>query len=421
MTSSATPASRFPRRVAISGMGVVSAIGRGVPNFRRALLDCRSGIAERTLYDETYPSELPRESYAHLAAAVEDVAPGYVELEELSTFAVDRFAAYAVMAANEALRDAGFENGDPRRKRAHVILGSAVGGDQSRDFASHRIFGRAQRPHPLTVVRTMLNAGASAISIAFGLTGPVFSICSACASAAHAIGQGAHNVRFGLTDCAIAGGAETLPAYTLFRSWQQMRVMSRDGCRPFAADRNGLVLGEGAGILVLEPLDLVLARGGHVYAEVAGFGTSSDARDWVIPDAGGMTRCMEEALADAEVDAAQIAYVNAHGTATDRGDAAETEALGRLLGKRASRVPVSSTKALHGHALGATAALEAIATAIGLDEGWMPAMPAFERDPQLDLELVTGCPQPLRGEIAISNSFGFGGLNASLVLRRVPH
>jgi nodulation protein E len=420
MTAS-TPAARLPRRVAISGMGVVSAIGSGVPNFREALRECRSGIAERTLYDVTYPPEVPRANYAHLAAEVTDVPSGYVELEELPAFAVDRFAMYAVLAAREALRDAGFANGDARRKRAAVIVGTAVGGDQSRDFASQRIFCRGQRPHPLTVVRTMVNAGASAISIAFELTGPVFSVSSACASAAHAIGQAAHRVRYGLSDCAIAGGAETLPAYTLLKSWQQMRVLSRDGCRPFAADRKGMVLGEGAGILVLEPLDVVRARGGHVYAEVAGFGMSADGGDWVIPDAGGMTRCMEEALADAEIDASEIAYVNAHGTSTDRGDAAEAEALGRLLGARASRVPVSSTKALHGHALGASAALEAIATAIGLDEGWMPPMPASERDPQLDLALVTGPPQPLGGEIALSNSFGFGGLNASLVLRRMPH
>ena len=402
-------------------MGVVSAIGRGVPDFRQSLRDCRCGIARRTLWDETFPEEVPQESYAHLAAAVRDVPPGFVERDELPAFAVDRFALYAVIAAEEALRDAGFANGDARRRNAGVIIGSAVGGDQSRDFASHRIFSRRLRPHPLTVVRTMVNAGASAISIAFGLTGPVFSIASACASGAHAIGQAAQMVRFGMSDCMVAGGAETLPAYTLLKSWQQMRVLSRDGCRPFAADRNGMVLGEGAGVLVLEPLDAVLARGGHVYAEVAGFAMNADGRDWVIPDAGGMHRCMEAALADAQIDAAQIAYVNAHGTSTDLGDAAEAEALAELLGPRAPHVPVSSTKALHGHALGATGALEAIATALGLDEGWMPPMPASERDPRLDLELVTGLPRPLHGEFALSNSFGFGGLNASLVLRRLPH
>lgn len=411
---------RAPRRVVISGVGVVSPIGRGVTNFCRALRDCRSGIAPRTLFDETYPSD-PRQPYAHLAAAVEDVPPGYVAADELPMFALDRFAAYAVIAAREALHDAGFENGDARRARTAVIVGTAVGGDNSRDFASHRIFARGQKPHPLTVVRTMVNAAASGVSIAFGLGGPVFNISSACASSAHAIGEAARMVQFGFSDCAVAGGAESLPAYTLFRSWQQMHVLSPDGCRPFAADRNGMVLGEGAGIVVLEPLDVVRARGGRVYAEVAGFGMNADARDWVIPDVDGMTRCMQEALADAGVSPDEIAYVNAHGTSTDRGDAAETEALAQLLGARSSRVPVSSTKALHGHALGATGALEAIATAIGLDEGWIPPMPSAERDPKLELDLVTDRPRPLEGEVAISNSFGFGGLNASLVLRRVPH
>jgi nodulation protein E len=412
---------RAPRRVAISGLGVVSAIGRGVSNFCRALRECRSGIAPRTLFDDTYPDDVPRATYAHLAAAVEDIPPGYFAIDELPTFPVDRFATYAVIAAGEALRNAGFENGDERRARAAVIFGSAVGGDQSRDFASHRVHARGQKPHPLTVVRTMMNAGASAISIAYDLTGPVFNISSACASAAHAIGQATRMVQLGLSDCAVAGGADTLPAYSLLKSWQQMRVLSPDGCRPFAADRNGIVLGEGAGIVVLEPLDVVRARGGHVCAEVAGFGMSADARDWVIPDVDGMTRCMEEALADAEVSPAEIAYVNAHGTSTDRGDAAEAEALWRLLGGRAARVPVSSTKALHGHALGASAALEAIATVIGLDEGWIPPMPSAARDPRIELELVTDRPRPLEGDVAISNSFGFGGLNASLILRRVPH
>jgi nodulation protein E len=415
----AAAAVRTPRRVAVSGMGVVSAIGRGVPNYRRALRDCRSGIAERTVFDDTYPSDGPGHSYAHLAAAVLDVPPGYVALDELPDFAVDRFAAYAVIAAGEALRDAGFENGDARRARTAVILGTAVGGDQSRDFASRRVHGRGQRPHPLTVVRTMVSAGASAVSIAFGLTGAAFSVSSACASSAHAIGMASRMVQFGLADCVVAGGAESLPAYSLFRSWQQMRVLSPDGCRPFAAGRNGLVLGEGAGVVVLEPLEAVRARGGHVYAEVAGFGMTADARDWVIPDVAGMVRCMEEALADAGVDALEVAYINAHGTSTGRGDAAEAEALVRLMGPRAARVPISSTKALHGHALGASGALEAIATVLGLDEGWMPPMPAAARDPQLDLALVQDEPKPIGGDIALSNSFGFGGLNASLVLKRV--
>jgi nodulation protein E len=418
--ASASAAARIPRRVVISGMGVVSGIGTGLANYGRALRECRSGIGQREIFDETYPSDVPRESFMHLAAAVKDVPPGYVALDDLPSIAVDPFATYAVIAAGEALRDAGFSNGDARRARAAVIVGTAVGGDQSRDIASMRVYAK-RRPHPLTVVRTMVNAGASAVSIAFGLTGPAFDISSACASSGHAIGQAYRMVQLGLADCAIAGGAESLPGYSLFRSWQQMHVLSPDGCRPFAAGRNGMVLGEGAGIIVLEPLDVVRARGGHAYAEVAGFGMTSDARDWVIPDADGMTRCMREALSDAGVDPDEVAYVNAHGTSTDRGDAVEAEALARVMGARAAKVPISSTKALHGHALGAAGGLEAIATALGLDGGWMPPMPLAERDPALDLELVVGEPKPFRGEVALTNSFGFGGLNASLVLRHVAN
>jgi nodulation protein E len=399
------------RRVAITGIGVLSAAGTGLAQYRRNLQECRSGIALRDR-DERWPEELARCVQPHLAAAVRDV-PEDPACDELA-LALDVFARYAIIATREALGDARLDDAS----RAAVVIGTAAGGDQSRDDASHRLFSRQKKPHPMTIVRTMLSGAASAVSMAFGLTGPALNISTACASSTHAIGQAFRLVQSGGADAAIAGGAESLPSYGLYRSWEQMKVLSRDGCRPFAAGRNGMVLGEGAAMVVLEPLDAARARGAHVWAEVIGFGMSADARDWVVPDVGGMLRCMQAALEDGGVPPDELAYVNAHGTGTLRGDAAEAQALAQFLGKEARRIPVSSTKPLHGHALGATGAMEAIATALALDEGWIPPMPRAPRDPDIALRLVSGEPAALEGAVALTNSFAFGGLNASLVLRK---
>jgi nodulation protein E len=408
-----------PRRVAITGMGVVSAIGSGLTAYAAALRNCRSGIAQRTAFDETYAGDFAADGLVQLAAAVADVPPGLVSVDEVPDLELDRFAAFAVMATRDALADAGIAAGDPRRMNAAAIVGTAVGGDLARDLTSQRVYVRRQRPHPMSIARTMVNAGASAVSMAFGLRGPAFDVSSACASGAHAIGQAFRMLQSGDAELAVAGGAESLPGYSLFRAWQQLKVLSPDGCRPFAAGRNGLVLGEGAGIVVLEPLDAALARGTRVHAELAGFGMSADAHDWVLPDVGGMTRCMEAALTDAGAEAQEVAYLNAHATGTGRGDAAEAEAIGRVMGAHARELPVSSTKGLHGHALGASAALELIATALGLAGGWAPPMPDSASDPDVALRLVRGAPVPLAGDVALSSSFGFGGLNAALVLRRI--
>ncbi|HEX6099232.1 MAG TPA: beta-ketoacyl-[acyl-carrier-protein] synthase family protein [Thermoanaerobaculia bacterium] len=409
-----------PRRVAVTGMGVVSALGCNVDEYRRALLECRAGIGVRESFDDTWPDDLPVESLRHPAGMAREPESAREDVGGVPLKMLDRFSRFAIAAAGEALADAGSPDGDPRRLRAAVIMGTAVGGDESRDHASYRILRRKTRPHPVTILRTMVNAAASAVSIAHGIGGPVLNISTACASSAHAIGQAYRMIQWGMTDLAVAGGAETLPSYCVYRSWQQMRVLSPDGCRPFAADRNGIVFGEGAGAVVLEPLDAALARGAHVYAEVTGFGMSADAREWAVGDPDGMVRCMREALTDAAVDARDLAHVHAHATGTVLGDAAEAAALRLLLGEETVRIPVSSTKALHGHALGASGAMELIATALGLDEGWIPAMPRAARDASLSLHLVDGEPAPLAGESVLSNSFGFGGLNASLVLRRVP-
>lgn len=396
------------RRVAITGIGAVSAIGVGIARFRDSLRACRSGIETFAPRGEAWP-----EVTSYLAAPVKDIG------ESEDPLALDRFTQLALVAAREAIRDAGEEMIRERSARTAVVVGSAAGGERSHDAASHRVFARRSAPHPMTILRTMMGQVSSAVSMAHGITGPAFTMTSACASSAHAIGHAFRMLQFGMADVAVTGGAEALPSFAAYRAWQLMRVLSPDGCRPFAADRNGIVLGEGAGILVLEALDNARARGARIYAEVVGFGMSSDAKSWVVPDAEGMVRCMRDALDDAGIDPSAVAYVNAHATGTPRGDAAEAVALACVFEGDAARVPVSSTKALHGHALGASAALEAIAAVLGLGEEWIPPMPATSRDPDIALNLAAAEVEPLRGEFALSNSFGFGGANAALVLRRI--
>jgi nodulation protein E len=399
------------RRVAVTGMGVISSIGRNVNEFRASLATGRSGIGSFAPDHETWP---PGSSYAAapVLCPVDDPA-----FEFLNPTALDRTARLAIVATREALTNAGIKTGDSRLAEAAVVMGTAVGGDHSRDVAGYRVFGRGLRPHPFVVVQAMVNAVTSAICMAFQCKGPAFTVGSACAASNHAISQAFRMVQTGQTNLAVTGGAESLPAYSLYRAWQQLRVLSPIDCNPFAANRNGLVLGEGAGVLVLEPLEGAIANGTPVHGEIAGIGMSSDASDWVHPDPDGMLRCMRNALEDADCTVAGIGYVNAHGTGTVKGDRCEAEALMSLF--RDSRPPLSSTKCLHGHALGASGALEAIASLLALDAGCAPAMPTAPADPSISLNLVRGRHQLITGRLVLSASFGFGGLNAAIVLRNV--
>ncbi len=393
------------RRVAVTGMGCVSALGVGVGAFRDGLRNCRSGIE---IITASFPDNAKALTVTYPAARVKDFDCG----------GMDPFAAFALAASREAVVDSGIDLTAVRARTA-VIIGTAVGGDQSRDAASYRAIYKDARPHPLTIVRSMSNGAASAVSMCLKLGGPAFAIASACASGTHALGEAFRMVGCGFAEAAVAGGSEALPAWSLLRSWQQMRVMSPHTCRPFARDRNGMVLGEGAAVLLLEPLEAALERGARIYGEVTGYGLCADAADWVNPDPRGLTRSLAAAAEDAGVEAADLGYVNAHGTGTERGDAAEWEAIRGFLGAATATVPVSSTKPLHGHALGATGAMEAIAALLAVSENWLPPMPAFEQDPACELCLVTN-PLPDR-EVrnALTCSSGFGGLNASLVFRRV--
>jgi len=329
---------------------------------------------------------------------------------------LDRFAQFAVVAAREAVKASGLQIDG---RRCAIITGSCSGGQTTEDVNFHSFYALKGRVSPLTIPMVMANAGASRISLEFGITGPVFTISTACSSSNHAIGQAFSMVRSGAVDMAITGGSEAPFSLGFLKSWEAMRVVSPDTCRPFSRDRRGLILGEGAAMFVLEPLEAARARGAPVWGEIAGFGMSSDAHHLTQPLAEGAAQAMRAALADADVSPEAIGYINAHGTGTQANDATEVEAIRAVFGAHADQLPVSSTKSMHGHALGAAGALEAAATLAGMRGGLIPPTANFtEPDPACDLDVVPNHTREAEFRWAMSNSFAFGGLNAVLVFRR---
>ncbi len=304
--------------------------------------------------------------------------------------------------------------------RTACIVGTGAGGQTTQDDSFRLVYlEKKKRIYPLTVPKLMVNAPVSQVSMHCGLRGPAFVVASACASATHAIGLAFHMVRSGQVDCAVTGGAEACITFGTMRGWEAMRVMAPDACRPFSIDRKGLVLGEGAAMLVLEPLQRARARGAQILGEIVGFGMSADAADLTAPDLGGMTRAMDGALADAKLAAQDIQYINAHGTGTAANDAAETQALHRVFGAHAGKLAVSSTKSMVGHALGAAGALEMVATLLAIREGIVPPTIGYlGPDPACDLDYVPNEARAMTIDAALSNSFAFGGLNAVLAVKK---
>jgi nodulation protein E len=333
---------------------------------------------------------------------------------------MDRFAQFAVIAAREATKDAGIEWIPHLLENAAIITGSCVGGQSTEDLGFHNVYKLGlNRVHPLTIPKTMANAGASHISMEFGITGPSYTISTACSSASHAIGQAFWMVRNGAAPLAITGGSEAPFSFGILKAWEALRVVSPDTCRPFSKDRSGMVLGEGGAMLVLEPLDAARARGAQIHAEIVGFGMSSDASHITQPSAQGAARAMRAALCDAHLTPEAIAYINAHGTGTQANDPTETAAIRAVFGAHADRLAVSSTKSMHGHALGAAGALEALAAILAMRDGFLPPTANFnEPDLACNLDVVPNVSREADLEYALSNSFAFGGLNAVLAFRR---
>jgi nodulation protein E len=404
------------RRVVITGMGSISPLGVGAAALWQGLREGRSAIGPLRHPD----AERLRVKVAAQVPASFDPA---ANLDERILPTLDRTSEFALHAAREAVAQSGLEFANRGLGlRTAVVVGTGVGGETTQDEQSRRLYGEnAQRAHPLTIVRLMTNASASQISIAWGLRGPTFAVASACASANHAIIQAAQMIRWGLADVAITGGTEACLTYGALKAWEAMRVLADDICRPFSINRRGLVLGEGAGIFVLESMEHAQARGATILAELAGSGMTADATDIVMPSADGAAAAMRQALDDAGLAPQDVDYINAHGTGTQANDVTETKAIRLAFGEHADRLAVSSTKSMHGHALGASGALELVAAIGALREGVVPPTANLDQvDPACDLDYVPNVAREVPVRAVLSNSFAFGGLNAVLALKRAP-
>jgi nodulation protein E len=398
-------------RVVITGLGAVSGLGLDLPAFWDALTAGRSAI--RPLDPAIAELKIAN------GAMVPDYHPeNFFTTDEVSL--LDRFSQFAVIAAREAVNDAGLVCGDEAMTAAAVVIGSGCGGKQTDEITYDALYRQhKKRVHPLTIPRGMPSAAASMVSMHLGIKGPTFSVASACASGSHALIQGCSMIQSGLVDVAVVGATDAPFTYGLLKSWEALRVVTDDTCRPFCADRSGIVLGEGAGMLVLESESYAKSRGARIYAEIAGSGMTSDAGHITRPDISGISSAINKALSHARLRPSDIDYINAHGTGTEANDIAETEAINHVFGPHAANLAVSSTKSMHGHALGASSALETIATVLTTYHGIIPPTANFTvADEKCSLDYVPNVARKQNINAAISNSFAFGGLNAVVAIHK---
>ena len=400
-------------RVLVTGWGVVSPIGQTAAPFWSNLVRGVSGIAEAAL--------IPTDQLTNkVVAEVKDFDP-HRHFDDRQFAMLDRVSQFAVVAAREAIAHSGISLDEDLSERTATIIGTGVGGQGTQDDNYRRLYREgAKRLHPLTIPKLMVNAPASQVAMDRGLRGPAFAVASACASATHAIGLAFHLVRSGGATCAVTGGTDACITFGTMKGWEAMRVTAPDTCRPFSRDRKGLVIGEGAAILVLENLEHARKRSADVLGEIIGFGMSSDAGDLTSPDEGGMVRAITAALADAKLAPQDVQYINAHGTGTAANDEVETSAIKSAFGSHAAKLAISSNKSMLGHALGAAGALELVATLMSVRNALVPpTINYLGPDPGCDLDYVPNEARALPMLAAVSNSFAFGGLNAVLAVRRV--
>lgn len=398
-------------RVVVSGMGIVSALGCDAAAFSAALRAGRSAIGPL----ETVPTE---GLGIAIGAEVRDFDPAALfSARQLPL--LDRAAQFGLCAARQAVGESGI---DLRAlgPRAAAIVGCGVGGMTTIDQSYHRIYAEnAKRLHPFTIPKMMISSPLSHVTMEHGITGPSFTVATACASANHAMSIACQMVRSGAVEAVLTGGTEAAFTFGALKGWEALRVMSADTCRPFSRGRSGMVLGEGAGMFVLETREGALARGASILAEVVGFGMSSDAVDIVQPSGVGAESAIRACLDDARLAPCDVDYINAHGTGTVANDGTESRAIRAVFGADADKLAVSSTKAMHGHALGASGAIELAAVLVAMRDGFVPpTMNYLEPDPECDLDYVPNQARIGRIDVALSNSFAFGGLNAVLAVRR---
>jgi len=398
-------------RVVITGQGTINPLGHSVPETFESFREARCGISELDIRDVERLS-------IRIGGQVTGFDPSKrFTRQELALY--DRFTQFALVAAQEALDQSGAADVFASSPRTGVVVGTAGGGLNTWDDSYRAVYeDRKNRVHPFVVPKLMNNAAASHISMKFNLQGPSFSVSTACSSSNHAIGLAFEMIRHGMADAMIAGGAESMLCFGGVKAWEGLRVMSHSACRPFSANRNGMVQGEGAAIFVLEERERARARGADMLAEIVGFAMASDAKDIVMPSTEGASRTIKSALRNAEVSPEDVGYINAHGTGTAANDVTECAAVSEAFGPAANDVLLSSTKSMHGHLIGGTGAVELLACVMALRDGVIAPTIGYEvPDPECALDVVPNEAREADVDVVMSNAFAFGGLNAVLVLR----
>lgn len=401
------------RRVVITGAGTINALGTSVPDTLKAMQEGRCGIGPLEFRD------VERLAIS-IGGQVKDFQPETTfNRQQLSLY--DRFTQFTLIAAKEAIEQSGLVFSGELAARSGVVLGTAGGGVSTWDDNYRAVYEEGKnRVHPFVVPKLMNNAATSHISMEYNLKGPSFTVSTACASSNHAMAQAFQMVRTGMSDVMVAGGSESMLCFGGIKAWEGLRVMSRDACRPFSANRNGMVQGEGAGIFVFEDYEHAKARGADILAEISGFAMSSDASDIVMPSKQGAGRAIAGALQDAKLNPEDVGYINAHGTGTAANDKTECAAVADFFGPHADKLMMSSTKSMHGHLIGGTGAVELLACIMALRDGIIaPTIGYQEPDPECALDVVPNEARDAKVDVALSNAFAFGGLNAVLALRRV--
>lgn len=406
------------RRVVVTGMGCVTSVGTTVPEFWESMKQGKSGVSPL--------GGFPLDDLKILIAAqIKDFDPKarlkHFKRDRIITLA-DRYSWFAATAADEAVRMSGLETPFADPYRSACIIGSGAGGLVTYETAYRDLFIHNKRAtHPLTLLRIIGSSAAAHVGIEYNVKGPTFATCSACSTATHAIGIARDYIRDGMVDVAIAGASESVINYGTMKAWQALHVLSPEGCFPFAKKRNGTVLGEGAGILILESYEHAKARGAKILAELSGYGMASDSQDMVKPTVEGPSAAMQMALDDAGIPPSEIQYLNAHGTATADNDINETKAIKNVFKEHAGKLAISSTKSMHGHPLGAGGGIEAVACIKAMQEGWVPPTIGLDEAGEgCDLDYIPNQGRKLSVTYTMSNSFAFGGLNAVLVFGPPP-
>lgn len=401
------------KRVVITGQGAISSLGMSATATMEGMREGRCGITDLEIQDVDRLS-------VKIGGQVKGYdGADYFTRQELVLY--DKFTQFALLSAKEAMAQSGLDITENLMLRSGVILGTAGGGLHTQDESYRNVYEAGKnRVHPFVVPRLMNNAAASHVSMNYNLQGPSYTVATACASSNHAMGQAFHMIRSGATDVMLTGGSESMLVFGGIKAWEGLRVMSKDGCRPFSATRNGMVQGEGAAVFVFEEYKHAKARGAEILAEVIGFAMTSDASDIVTPNKDGAARAIKGALLDAGLNGDEVGYINAHGTGTAANDKTECAAVRDVFGAHADKLMMSSTKSMHGHLIGGTGAVEMLACVMALREGVIAPTISYETpDPACDLDVVPNEARDAKVNVVLSNAFAFGGLNAVMALRSI--